>query len=137
MEEKTLDYLNWARAKQGIQPYKTNLEMQELAREQALLYVQTRESTGQYPPADKITAATRARGWFFRDGGGPAPFEWMPYSFEEIAGNPDRNMAYVPYYRNPNGTEIGIAFAFYSGNGAFGQAGRTIMVVVWDGEWDR
>ncbi|MBI4339956.1 MAG: hypothetical protein HY680_08390, partial [Chloroflexi bacterium] len=43
MEEKTLGYLNWARAKQGIQPYVMNPEMQELAREQALLYVQTRE----------------------------------------------------------------------------------------------
>lgn len=137
MEEKTLGYLNWARAKQGIQPYVMNPEMQELAREQALLYVQTRESTGQYPPADKITAATRARGWFFRDGGGPAPFEWLPYSFEEIAANPDRNMAYVPYYRNPKGREIGIAFAFYSGKGKFGEAGRTVRVVVWNGEWDR
>ncbi len=137
MEEKMLGYLNWARAQQGIQPYKTNPEMQELAREQALLYIQTRESTGHYPPADNITAATRARGWFFEDGGGPAAFEWLPYSFEQIAANPDRNMAYTPYYRNPQGTDIGIAFAFYSGNGAFGEAGRTVMVVVWNGKRDR
>lgn len=137
MEEKTLAYLNWARTRQGSPPYRMNGEMQELAREQALLYVQTRESTGQYPTADKISAATKARGWFFRDGGGPAPFEWLPYSFEEIASNPDRNMAYVPYYRNPKGTEIGIAFAFYSGRGMFGDAGRTVRVVVWNGEWDR
>lgn len=137
MEEKTLEYLNWARAKQGIQPYKMNPEMQELAREQALLYVQTRESTGQYPPADKISSATRARGWYFQDGGGPAPFEWLPYSFEQIAANPDRNMAYVPYYRNPKGTEIGIAFAFYSGRGVSGDAGRAVRVVVWNGAWDR
>lgn len=137
MEEKTLGYLNWARVRQNIPSYKMNPEMQALAREQALLYVQTRESTGQYPTADRIAAATKARGWFFEDGGGPAPFELLPYSFEEIAADADGNMAYAPYYRNPAGTEMGIGFAFYSGKGRFGQAGRTVRVVVWDGKWDR
>lgn len=136
MEEKTLGYLNWARAQENIPSYRMNPEMQALAREQALLYVQTRESTGQYPPADKISAATKQRGWFFDDGGGPAPFEWLPYSFEEIAADPDGNMVYTPYYHNPKGTEIGIAFAFYSGKGRFGEAGRTVRVVVWNGARD-
>ncbi len=135
MEDKTLGYLNWARAQQGIQPYRMSPEMQALAREQALLYVQSRESTGQYPPADDITAATKARRWFFRDGGGPDPLLWERWTYEEMEQG--YTLRYQPFYRNPKGTDIGIAFGFYSGNGAFGNAGGSIVVYVWNGEWDR
>lgn len=135
MEEKTLGYLNWARARQGIHPYVMNPEMQELAREQALLYVQTRENTGQYPPADKISAATEGRGWFFREGGGPDPRLWLRWSYEEMEQG--YTLRYMPFYRNPKGTDIGIAFAFYSGNGVFGSAGGSVVIYVWNGEWDR
>lgn len=134
MEEKTLGYLNWARTRQNIPPYRMNPEMQALAREQALLYVQTRESTGQYPTADKISAATKARGWFFEDGGGPDPSLWLRWSFDEMESG--YSLRYEPFYRNPKGSDMGIGFAFYSGKGAFGQAGGSVTVFVWNGQWD-
>lgn len=134
MEEKTLGHLNWARAQENIPSYRMNPEMQALAREQALLYVQTRESTGQYPPADKISAATKARRWFFEDGGGPDPSLWLRWSYAEMESG--YSLRYEPFYRNPKGSDIGIAFAFYSGKGVFGQAGGSVVVFVWNGERD-